>query len=51
MNSDIPKYCNCPNYAVLGMRKYHPTEKNSLLIGRPVPDICLYCGKEKQPYN
>ena len=45
---DKEKYCKCPPRAVLGMKNYHPTEKNSLLIGRPVPDICLYCGKEKK---
>lgn len=44
------QYCNCEPRAVCGMKKYHPTENNSFLIGRPVINYCIYCGKEKQSH-
>jgi hypothetical protein len=31
------------------MKKLHPTENNSITIGRPIKEICSYCGKEKEP--
>lgn len=40
-------YCKCEPRARIGMRKYHPTEYNSFLIGRPIIEYCIYCGKEK----
>ena len=44
----MKEYCSCGNYVVCGRKKYHPTELNSFLIGRPVIDYCIYCGKEKR---
>ena len=45
----IKEFCSCGNCVVCGRKKYHPTELNSFLIGRPVIDYCIFCGKEKQP--
>lgn len=47
INIMIKDYCKCELYARIGRKKYHPTEHNSFLIGRPVIEYCVYCGKEK----
>ena len=45
------KYCNCEPKAVCGRRKFHPTEINSILNGKPIISKCQDCKKEMSNNN